>query len=129
MVTEARIAEPGVTDQLDAWLSIIYNAITEKQVHLLDTSHLFLDISGDSGSCNYYFADHTRRTVFWLHTLDTVGVPPQHSLINSHLRMFINPFTLPSGLRIHAQNMLWRKIIGFMSNCSPKPRLNILCRP
>jgi hypothetical protein len=88
IVTEARIAEPGVADQLNAWLSIICNAITEKHFHLLETSHLFLEIHRDSGSCNYYFADHTLRTVFWLHTLDTlaVGVPPQHSFKNSHLQ-------------------------------------------
>jgi hypothetical protein len=88
IVTEARIAEPGVADQLNAWLSIICNAITEKHFHLLETSHLFLEIHRDSGSCNYYFADHTLRIVFWLHTLDTlaVGVPPQHSFKNSHLQ-------------------------------------------
>ncbi|KAI9458599.1 hypothetical protein BJY52DRAFT_1416383 [Lactarius psammicola] len=86
MVTEARIAGPGVADQLNAWLSLICNMITEKHVHFPETSHLFLEIHKDSGSCNYYFADHTLRTVFWLHTLDTVGVRSQHSFTNSHLR-------------------------------------------
>jgi hypothetical protein len=86
MVTEARIAKPGVADQVDAWLAIICNAIPEKHVHLMETSHLFLEIHKDSGSCNYYFADHILRTIFWLHTLDTVGVPPPHSLANSHLQ-------------------------------------------
>ncbi|KAH9074251.1 hypothetical protein EDB83DRAFT_1947158 [Lactarius deliciosus] len=87
MVTEARIAEPGVADQLNAWLSLICNTLTEKHVHLPETSHLFLEIHNHSGSCNYYFADHNLRTVFWLHTLDTVGVQPQHSVtINSHLQ-------------------------------------------
>ncbi|KAH9026754.1 hypothetical protein EDB85DRAFT_162344 [Lactarius pseudohatsudake] len=87
MVTEARIAEPGVADQLNAWLSLICNTLTENHVHLPETSHLFLEIHRHSGSCNYYFADHNLRTVFWLHTLDTVGVRPQHSVTtNSHLQ-------------------------------------------
>ncbi|KAH9003466.1 hypothetical protein EDB86DRAFT_2364666 [Lactarius hatsudake] len=86
IVTEAHIAEPGVMDQLDAWLSVICNMIAEKHVHLPETSHLFLKIRKHSGSCNYYFADHTLHTVFWLHTLDTVGVRPQHSFTNSHLQ-------------------------------------------
>ncbi|KAH9003464.1 hypothetical protein EDB86DRAFT_3100031 [Lactarius hatsudake] len=86
IVTEAHIEEPGISDQLDAWLTIIYNAITEKHVHLPETSHLFLEIHPDIGSCNYYFVDHALRTVFWLHTLDTVSIGPLHSFSNGHLQ-------------------------------------------
>ncbi|KAI9438659.1 hypothetical protein H4582DRAFT_2057296 [Lactarius indigo] len=86
MVTEARIAEPGVADQLNAWLSLICNTLTEKRVHLPETSHLFLEIHKHSGSCNYYFADHNLRTVFWLHTPDTVFVRPQHTFTKGHFR-------------------------------------------
>ena len=86
MVTVACISEPGVADQLNAWLSTIWNMITEKHIHLPETSHLFLEIPKGSGACNYYFADHALRTVFWLHTLDTVALRPQRS--NNYLRMF-----------------------------------------
>ncbi|KAF8262315.1 hypothetical protein EI94DRAFT_1743976 [Lactarius quietus] len=79
VVTVACISEPGITDQLNAWLSTICNMITEKHIHLPETSHLFLQIHKDSGSCNYYFADHSLRTVFWLHTLDRVTLRPQRS--------------------------------------------------
>jgi hypothetical protein len=85
MVTVACILEPGVADQLNAWLSTIYNMITEKRVHLPETSHLFLEIHKGSGSCNYYFVDNAIRTVFWLHTIDPVTLRPQRS--SSHLRM------------------------------------------
>ncbi|KAI9458593.1 hypothetical protein BJY52DRAFT_1268512 [Lactarius psammicola] len=86
VVTEAHIFGPGVVEQFNAWLSFICNMMTERHVHFPETSHLFLKIHKDSDSCNYYFADHTPRTVFWLHTLDTVGVRSQHSFTNSHLR-------------------------------------------
>jgi hypothetical protein len=84
MVTVACILEPGVADQLNAWLSTIYNMITEKRVHLPETSHLFLEIHKGSGSCNYYFVDNAIRTVFWLHTIDPVTLRPQRS--SSHLQ-------------------------------------------
>ncbi|KAH8987894.1 hypothetical protein EDB92DRAFT_2104876 [Lactarius akahatsu] len=85
IVTGAHIDEPGVSDQLNAWLAIIRNVITEKHVHLPETSHLFLEIHADIGSCNYYFVDHSIRTVFWLHTLDTISIGPQRSFSSGHL--------------------------------------------
>ncbi|KAH9009027.1 hypothetical protein EDB84DRAFT_41975 [Lactarius hengduanensis] len=86
LVTEAHITEPGVLDQLNAWLAIICDIITEGNVHLLETSHLFLEIHQDSGTCNYYFADHGLRTIFWLHTLDTTSVGLPHSYSSDHLQ-------------------------------------------
>ncbi|KAI9458566.1 hypothetical protein BJY52DRAFT_411425 [Lactarius psammicola] len=98
IVTEARIVEPGVLDQLNAWLAVICNMITEENVHLLETSHLFLELHQDSGTCNYYFADHGLRTVFWLHTLDTIGVGLPHSYSSGHLQ-----FSLEENYWIHVE--------------------------
>ncbi|KAN0131593.1 hypothetical protein V8E53_010435 [Lactarius tabidus] len=64
----------GVSDQLDAWLAIIYDMITKKHIHLPETSHLFLEIHQDLCACNYYFVDHVLCTVFWLLTLDILGI-------------------------------------------------------
>ncbi|KAH9031469.1 hypothetical protein EDB84DRAFT_1578763 [Lactarius hengduanensis] len=84
IVTEARNmdSEPGVTDQLNAWLAVVRNVTAEKHIHLPETSHLFLEIHQDLGTCNYYFVDHFLRTVFWLHTLDmwAKSSHPEHSL-------------------------------------------------
>ncbi|KAH9031463.1 hypothetical protein EDB84DRAFT_170415 [Lactarius hengduanensis] len=81
VVTEANTARPGVSDQLNAWLVVICDTINEEHVHLPDSSDLFLEIHQDSGTCNYYFANHGLRIVFWLHTLNTisVGLPPSYS--------------------------------------------------
>ncbi|KAH9003468.1 hypothetical protein EDB86DRAFT_3100033 [Lactarius hatsudake] len=81
VVTEANVAGPGVADQLNAWLAVIYDTINEEHAPLLDCSDLFLEIHQDAGICNYYLANHGLRTVFWLHTLNTisVGLPPSYS--------------------------------------------------
>jgi len=86
LVTEAHITEPGVSDQLNAWLAVIHDVITEGHVTLPETSHLFLEIHQDSDTCNYYFAQHDLRTIFWLHAQDTisVGLPPSFS--SNHLQ-------------------------------------------
>ena len=58
----------------------------EKDVHLPDSSDLFLEIDSNAGTCSYWFADHANRTIFWLHQLDTreVGMPNSYS--KNHLR-------------------------------------------
>ncbi|KAH9164843.1 hypothetical protein EDB89DRAFT_1850829, partial [Lactarius sanguifluus] len=98
IITEAHVVEPGVLEQLDAWLAIIYDMITGEKVHLLETSHLFLEICQDSGTCNYYFAEHGLRTIFWLHTIDTISVrlPPSYS--NGHLQ-----YSLEENYWIHVE--------------------------
>ncbi|KAH9026751.1 hypothetical protein EDB85DRAFT_162236 [Lactarius pseudohatsudake] len=85
IVTEAHIVEPGVSDQLNAWLAIICNVITERHIHLPETSHLFLEIHQNLYACNYYFVDHALRTVFWLHTLDINGTGPPRFFSGGHL--------------------------------------------
>ena len=78
----------GISDQLNAWVAMIYNIITEERITLPESSHLFLEIHQDSSICNYYFAQHGLRTIFWLNDLDTisVGLPPSFS--GNHLRTF-----------------------------------------
>ncbi|KAI0301652.1 hypothetical protein B0F90DRAFT_1628576, partial [Multifurca ochricompacta] len=86
LVTEAQITLPGVSEQLDSWLSFILNLAAEKHVHLPGTSDLFLELDQESGTCNYYFVDHGHRTVFWLHTLDTISVGLPNSFSTGHLQ-------------------------------------------
>jgi len=85
LVTEAHITEPRVLDQLNAWLALICDVIAEGHINLPETSNLFLEIQEDS-SCNYYFAQHDLRTIFWLDAHDTisVGLPPSFS--SNHLQ-------------------------------------------
>ncbi|KAN0127126.1 hypothetical protein V8E53_015064 [Lactarius tabidus] len=86
IVTEARVADPGVSDQLNAWVAVICDMITEENLQIQETSHLFLEIHENSGTCNYYFADHGLRTIFWLQSVDTIGVRLPNSFSSGHLQ-------------------------------------------
>jgi hypothetical protein len=86
LVTEACIAEPGVSDLLNAWMAVIYDVISEEHFPLPETSQLFLEIHQNSETCNYYFAQHDLRTIFWLHEQDTISVGLPYSFSSSHLQ-------------------------------------------
>jgi hypothetical protein len=80
------VADPRVSDQLNAWLAVICDIITEENVYFQESSHLFLEMHEDSGTCNYYFVDHGLRTIFWLQAVDTISVRPPHSFSSSQLQ-------------------------------------------
>jgi hypothetical protein len=86
VVTEARVTDSGVADQLDSYLAVVLDLAAKKNVRILETSDLFLEIDQDSGSCYYWFADHANRTVFWLHPVDTIIVGLPNSFSKGHRR-------------------------------------------
>ncbi|KAH9163335.1 hypothetical protein EDB89DRAFT_1860023, partial [Lactarius sanguifluus] len=86
LVTEAHISEPGVSDQLYAWLAVICDVTTEEHVTLPEHPYLFLEIHQDTGTCDYYFVHHDLRTIFWVHAFDTISVGLPHSFSSSHLQ-------------------------------------------
>ena len=105
IVTDSDLVESRVSDRLNAWLTIICNMAIEKHVQIPETSHLFLEVHQDSDTCNYYFADHGLRTVFWLHMLDTISarLPPFNS--GGYLRMpLIHLFTFQIESKFCVQN-------------------------
>ncbi|KAH9952360.1 hypothetical protein BC827DRAFT_1256263 [Russula dissimulans] len=95
VVTEADVADPEVAEQIEDWLNLILARATEENIHLSDTSDLFLEVEPDSGGCNYWFADHAQRTIFWLHPVDTqaVGLPNTCSKIHLQYALEENYWT------------------------------------
>ncbi|KAI0250658.1 hypothetical protein BJV78DRAFT_545954 [Lactifluus subvellereus] len=85
-VTEAHVLEPGVSDQLDGWVTMIRGLAADNHVHVPVTSDLFIEVDQKLGNCYYYFADHGHRTVFWLHTVDTITVGLPDSCSKGHLQ-------------------------------------------
>jgi hypothetical protein len=98
VITEARVSDPGVAEQLESGVAKLRALAAEENVDLLATTDLFLEIDQDTETCSYWFADHANRTVFWLHPVDTdaVGLPDSHS--KRHLRGFYTVFVLSSEL-------------------------------
>jgi hypothetical protein len=88
VVTEAYVTERGVAEQLEGWLTTIQSLAAKENVHIPQTTDLFLELDQESGSCSYWFADHAHRTVFWLHDVDTnnAGLPDSYS---EHHRQYI----------------------------------------
>ena len=86
VVTEAHVSDTTVTESLNDFITSIRALAAEKDTLLPETSDLFLEINDDANTCNYWFADHAHRTIFWLHPVDptALGLPPAFS--NSHFR-------------------------------------------
>ena len=117
--------EPGVSNQLNDWLAIICNAIPEKYINLLETSHLFLEIDRDVAACNYYFVDHILRTVFWLHTLDIVSILSPCSLSNRHRMSLITPL-LSNELKVASSPLITGKLLD-SCRIVPRDRFQAFC--
>jgi hypothetical protein len=129
VVTEAYVTELGVAEQLEGWLVTIRALAAKENVHIPQTTDLFLELDQDLGSCSYWFADHAHRTVFWLHDVDTntTGLPDSYS--EHHRRESYAVFTASSELNYSRQIMFWKRITGPMSRCSLPPHPNIPRQP
>ena len=93
VITEAHVTDPGVAEQLEGSLAMIRVLAAKEGVNLSETTNLFVEVDQDSGNCSYWFADHTHRTIFWLHPVDTniIGLPDSYS--KRHLRESCAAFT------------------------------------
>ena len=86
VVTEAKVSDSVVTERLNHCIGSIRALASEKDIPLPETSDLFLEINDDANTCNYWFADHAHRTVFWLHPVDPTAVGLPHAFSKSHFR-------------------------------------------
>ncbi|KAI0261593.1 hypothetical protein BC834DRAFT_460071 [Gloeopeniophorella convolvens] len=96
LVTEANTAESGVVDQLNSWYTLICDVAQENDIQVPEATDLFLSLN--CGTCSYYFANHSLRTVFWLRSLDaaSLGLPEAYS--NGHLQ-----YSLEENYWIHVE--------------------------
>jgi hypothetical protein len=106
VITEADVTDSRVSAKLDDWLAVIQDLATEKHVHLPETSDLFLKFDLDSGACYYYLADHDRRTILWLHALETITPMFPVSNSASHLREFLFHFRLAKRIEVFVVRIL-----------------------
>jgi hypothetical protein len=106
LVTEAHVSDPAVAERLDEWVSLIRTLASEKDIHLPETTDLFLDVDDNAGTCSYWFADHAHRKVFWLHQADTATVGLPNACSEAHLREYF--YRLPR-----------KKVLRFLSRIRP----------
>ena len=74
---------PVTAESISAWVLEIEERASKKGFGFTDHTELFLQLAGND--CNYYFVDHSVRTLFWLDAYDTsdLGILPVVS--SSHL--------------------------------------------
>ena len=89
VVTKAHVSDTTVAQRLNDCISAIRALAAEKGIPLPETSDLFMDING-TNTCNCWFVDHARRTVFWLHPVDPTVVGLPHA---SQSRISVSYFT------------------------------------
>ena len=82
-MTESYLYNPVTAENISAWVTEVEERASKKGFTLTDHTELFLQLDGYD--CNYYFVDHSVRTLFWLDAYDTseLGILPVVS--SSHL--------------------------------------------
>ncbi|KAI9509045.1 hypothetical protein F5148DRAFT_816527 [Russula earlei] len=98
VVTESQVTDTGVAERIEGWIALIHARATEEDVHLLETSDLFLELEPDSNACNYWFADHALRTIFWLRSADSREIGLPNSCSDGHLQ-----YSLEENYWIHVE--------------------------
>jgi hypothetical protein len=85
-VTECNIHDPEVAEKVAAWTAHVEKCAADQEIVLTSSMELFLQTQDDD--CNYYIADHTTQTIFWLSRdeTDDLGLLPVVS--PTHLREF-----------------------------------------
>ncbi|TFK26155.1 hypothetical protein FA15DRAFT_667833 [Coprinopsis marcescibilis] len=84
-VTDAHLSKDEVANKITKWISHIEKQALHKSFNLSSSVELYLQLEDDD--CNYYFVDHSTRTLFWLDAFETheVGLLPVVS--SSHLKL------------------------------------------
>ncbi|KAF6764333.1 hypothetical protein DFP72DRAFT_420556 [Ephemerocybe angulata] len=85
VVTDSYLYKSEVSDKIVSWVQIIEKEAASKGFSLTETVELYVQLEDED--CNYYFADHAARTLFWLDDYDTseLGLLPVVS--PSHLKL------------------------------------------
>jgi len=67
---------PETTENISAWVIELEERASKKGFVFTDHTELFLQLDGND--CNYYFVDHSVRTLFWLDAYDfsELGISP-----------------------------------------------------
>lgn len=89
ILTETWLYNEGLADQISSFSDEIFDYIRSESYFIPSTSELVLELveTGDRYLCDYYFADHATRSVFWLEPVNvsewlgevTGEIAPEHA--------------------------------------------------
>ncbi|KZV67872.1 hypothetical protein PENSPDRAFT_653691 [Peniophora sp. CONT] len=87
IITEVDLMDDAMSEALNAWVAVILEWAAEQDLHFGPSVELFIEPELETGICDYYFADHSSRAVFWLEdaTTSELGLAPACS--DAHLKL------------------------------------------
>ncbi|THH07973.1 hypothetical protein EW146_g9140 [Bondarzewia mesenterica] len=80
LISEAPLSHTELFDKTLVWATLFETWVSKIGIAPGNTVELWTDCEAES--CKYYFADHSKRTIFWLDAQDsdTLGLPTSSSL-------------------------------------------------
>ncbi|VDC07561.1 unnamed protein product [Peniophora sp. CBMAI 1063] len=81
VISELNMKELCNKEAAQMWAAFILKLAGERDLKLSVSTELWMSFEVDTCVCDYYFADHNSRAIFWLETVDTdvVGLPSAYS--------------------------------------------------
>ncbi|KZS95016.1 hypothetical protein SISNIDRAFT_464691 [Sistotremastrum niveocremeum HHB9708] len=78
VMTNADMSNPETAQAIVRWAHQIEIVLRARNLSSRSKIELVLEPEEGNNTCGYYFADHTRHSIFWLSATatDTVGLPP-----------------------------------------------------
>ena len=82
VVTEAYIHSDSTLKRISYWIEVIESLARAREIKLLDTVELFLQLEEEDDGCSYYLIDHVTQTEFWLldYSSEELNMPASLSL-------------------------------------------------
>ncbi|KAF8190439.1 hypothetical protein BJ912DRAFT_965107 [Pholiota molesta] len=106
-VTECNIHDPEVAAKIAAWTAHVEKCAADQEIVLTSSMELFLQTQDDD--CNYYIADHTTQTIFWLSRDETDDLG-------------LLPVVSPSHLQMQLQAQYWSHVENFCMHMGGLPQ-------
>ncbi|TEB18540.1 hypothetical protein FA13DRAFT_1648550 [Coprinellus micaceus] len=108
VVTDSYLYKPEVAEKLVSWVQIIEKEAEALNFNVSESVELYVQLEDED--CNYYFADHVARTLFWLDDYETSALG-------------LLPVVSPSHLKLQLEEHYWTHVeyhsmhgFGFHSN-------------
>ncbi|RXW16482.1 hypothetical protein EST38_g9372 [Candolleomyces aberdarensis] len=92
VVTDSYLYKSEIADKIVSWVQHIEKEAESKAFTFPDSIELYVQLEEED--CNYYFADHAARTLFWLEDYDTT-------------ELGLLPVVSPSHLKIQLEEQYW----------------------
>lgn len=90
IVTSSNIQDSEVLAQVEAWMKVLEKSAEDSSIKFSPSMEIFLElmdsVDGDFDWCEYYIADHTTCTIFWLEEINSYKIGTIRTAPGDHVR-------------------------------------------